>query len=59
MTYKESYMKCNTPEELKKEVQSDMAIAIMINTDRIEIINEAVEEVCKEKGWKCEINEKG
>lgn len=55
MTYKESYMKCNTLEELKKEVQSDMATAIMINTDRIKVINEAVEEVYKVKGWKCKI----
>ena len=37
MTYKESYMKCNTLEELEREVRSDMAIAIMVNTDRIKI----------------------
>ncbi len=55
MTYKESYMQCDTLEDLEKEVRNDMSIAIMINTDRIKIINEAVEEVCKEKGWKCEI----
>ena len=55
MTYKESYMKCNTLKELEEEVRSDIAIAIIVNTDRIKIINEAVQEVCKEKGWKCKI----
>ena len=52
MTYKESYMKCNTLEELKKEVESDIAIAIIVNPDRIKVINDTVNEVCKEKGWK-------
>lgn len=49
MTYKESYMKCNTLEELEKEVKSDVAIAIMINPDRLEVIKRSAEEVANLK----------
>ena len=49
MTYKESYMKCNTLEELEKEVRSDIAIALMVNTDRLDVIKKRAEEVANLK----------
>ena len=49
MTYEESYRKCKTLEELKKEVVNDLAIAKMINDDRIPIIKKAAEKVANEK----------
>lgn len=49
MTYEESYRKCKTLEELRKEVVSDLAIAKMINDDRIPVIKKAAEKVANEK----------
>lgn len=49
MTYKESYMKCKTLEELIKEVKSDIATAYIINPDRFKVIKEAFEEVANLK----------
>lgn len=49
MTYKESYMKCNTLEELRREVESDIKIAYIINPDRLPIIKEVAEEVANLK----------
>lgn len=49
MTYEESYRKIDTVEKLKKEVESDIAIAIMINRDRIPIILNSANKVLKEK----------
>lgn len=49
MTYKESYMKCNTLEELEKEVRSDIAIALMVNPDRLDVIKKRAEEVANLK----------
>ncbi len=48
MTYEESYRKCKTLEELRKEVVSDLAIAKMINDDRIPVIKKAAEKVANE-----------
>lgn len=45
MTYKESYMKCKTLEDLIKEVKNDIATAYIINPDRFKVIKEAFEEV--------------
>jgi len=46
MTYKESYEKCKTLKELEKEMNNDIAIALMIgNIDRIEEIKKAGEEI--------------
>ena len=53
MTYKESYMQCNTYEELEEQVKSDITYAFLINKDRIPIIERALNEVVKEKGWDC------
>lgn len=49
MTYKESYMKCNTLEELEKEVRSDIVIALMVNPDRLDVIKKTAEEVANLK----------
>lgn len=49
MTYYESYLKCNTLEELEKEVNSDIIIAQKLNPDRLKIIKEAAEKVANEK----------
>lgn len=49
MTYEESYRKCKTLDELRKEVVNDLAIAIMINGDRIPVIKETAEKVANEK----------
>ena len=57
MTYKESYEKCETLEELKRELESDIATAYIINPDRLEVIKKAAEEVANRKfkdsvlGW--------
>ena len=49
MTYKESYMKCNTLKELEKEVRSDIVIALMVNPDRLDVIKKTAEEVANLK----------
>lgn len=47
MTYKESYMKFNTLEELMEEVEHDIFVAqnVICNSDRIKVIKESAEEV--------------
>jgi LPS O-antigen subunit length determinant protein (WzzB/FepE family) len=49
MAYKESYMKCETLEELQKEVAIDIKVATVINKDRIKMIEEAAKEVTESK----------
>ena len=50
MTYEESYRKCTTSEELQKEVNRDIATAIMIgSTDRLDNIKKIANKVAKEK----------
>ena len=49
MTYKESYEKCKTLEELRTEVASDIATSYMINPDRLEVIKKTAEEVANRK----------
>jgi hypothetical protein len=50
MTYKECYEKCKTLQELKKEVQNDISVAIIIgNLDRVKIIKQTAEEVANRK----------
>ena len=49
MTYKESYMKCNTLKELEEEVRSDIVIALMVNPDRLDVIKKNAEEVANLK----------
>lgn len=50
MTYKESYEKCKTLQELEDEVQRDIIMAGIIgNPDRIKIIKQEAEEVANIK----------
>lgn len=50
MTYKESYEKCKTLQELEDEVQRDIIMAGIIgNPDRVKIIKQTAEEVANIK----------
>ena len=57
MTYKERFMQCDTLEDLIEQVKLKTAVAIsMQSAARIDSIEEAANEVIKEKGWN--INDK-
>ena len=51
MTYKESYMKCNTLKELEDEVKHDIFVAetMIGNSDRVKVIVQSAEEVANLK----------
>ena len=49
MTYEESYRQCLTPEDILKKVKYDVAVAMLINKDRVSIIKQAAEKVFNEK----------
>ena len=49
MTYKESYMSCQSWDELQEKMKEDIAVAMVINPDRIKVIKSAGEEVLKIK----------
>lgn len=49
MTYEESYMNCNTLEELEREVEKDIKTAMWLNPDRINVIKIACEKVANLK----------
>lgn len=49
MTYEESYKKTKTLEELRQEVNSDIATALIINRDRIPMIVKTANKVANEK----------
>ena len=49
MTYRESYMMCDTLEQLEKMIASDIVIAKIINPDRLPIIRASGEEVANLK----------
>lgn len=53
MTYKESYMQATSLGELMEKVKKDSKIALILigNSDRIKAIEDAMNEVIKEKGW--------
>ena len=52
MTYKEYFMKCETIEELLKEVKEETTFAIVLNNpDRVKVIEKAMNEVINEKNW--------
>lgn len=53
MTYKDSYEKCKTVEELKKEVIKDVEVALFIigSLDRVKVIEIAASEVMQSRGW--------
>ena len=56
MTYKESYQNCESLEDLRQEVVSDIVYAKMVNPDRIRHIVSACEEVANEKFGEEKIN---
>ncbi len=52
MTYKESFQKCKTVEELIDEIKSCAYVALCLGSEgRIKHIEEAANEVIEEKGW--------
>lgn len=53
MTYKEAYRACKTFKELELEVKKDTKVAIFLggSHDRLKAIQDAMNEIVKEKGW--------
>ena len=53
MTYKESYMQATSLEDLMEKGKKDAQIALFLgaNPDRMKAIEDAMNEVAKEKGW--------
>ena len=54
MTYKESYEKCLTEQELQQEVEKDIHVVMFYlgsNPDRLEQIRQAAQEVADERNW--------
>lgn len=49
MTYKESYLACDSEEEILKKVEHDVLVALFINPDRVKIIKQHAEEALAEK----------
>ena len=53
MTYRESYEKCLTEQELQQEVEKDIHVAMFLgnNPDRLEQIRKTAQEVADERNW--------
>ena len=49
MTYKEYYLTLKSPNDIMKEANADMALACVINPDRMAFIRQSAEEALKEK----------
>ena len=49
MTYKEYYLTLKSPEDIKTMANTDMALACVINPDRMDVIRKSAEEAIKEK----------
>lgn len=49
MTYKEYYLTLNSPENIMEMANADLALALVINPDRMEIIRQSAEEALREK----------
>lgn len=49
MTYKEYYLSLKSAEDIMTMANADMALACVINPDRIEIIRKSAEEAINEK----------
>lgn len=49
MTYKEYYLTLNSPDDIKIMANADMALACVVNPDRMGIIRQSAEEAIKEK----------
>lgn len=58
MTYKEYYLTLNSPEDIMEMANADLALACVINPDRMNIIRQSAEEALKEKfGEEVEVEE--
>lgn len=58
MTYKEYYLTLNSPEDIMTMANADLALACVINPDRMNIIRQSAEEALKEKfGEEVEVEE--
>lgn len=51
MNYNEKYSKCETIGELKRVVKVDIVNNLITNPNELNIINEEVNKVLKQKGW--------
>ena len=49
MTYKEYYLTLNSPEDIMEMANADLALACVINPDRMDIIRRSAEKALKEK----------
>lgn len=49
MTYKEYYLSLTTTKDIITMANADMALACVINPDRVDIIRKSAEEAIKEK----------
>lgn len=49
MTYKEYYLTLKSPEDIMTMANADMALACVINPDRMAFIRQSAEEALKEK----------
>lgn len=49
MTYKEYYLTLNSPEDIIEMANADLALALVINPDRMDIIRQSAEEALREK----------
>jgi len=49
MTYKEYYLTLNSPKDIMEMANADLALALVINPDRMEIIRQSAEEALREK----------
>lgn len=49
MIYKEYYLTLNSPEDIMKMANADLALACVINPDRMDVIRRSAEEALKEK----------
>lgn len=49
MTYKEYYLTLNSPKDIMEMANADLALACVINPDRMAIIRQSAEEALREK----------
>lgn len=49
MTYKEYYLTLNSPKDIMEMANADLALALVINPGRMDIIRQSAEEALREK----------
>ena len=49
MTYKEYYLTLNSPKDIMEMANADLALACVVNPDRMNIIRRSAEEALREK----------